>query len=213
MKYIPILLLLTSCANVDVHQLRMDETKIDMGKVVLVLGRHHSPEYETEPALVKCIAKHLSKRGIGVVDPAEFKDYMFPWFEPRTAPLNPTRFDTILKEPMVHEYMATKDIEYIVWIEGDTKKTAGGGSISCSIGTGGAGCYGFGHWEDTSEYEATIWNFDTNKEAGKIALDAQGQSYIVGVGVPVPLLARVQAKACKGFGNQIANFFEVQPSN
>ena len=85
------------------------------------------------------------------------------------------------------------------------------GSITCGIGTGGAGCYGFGSWQDDAKYEATIWDVAKMQSVGKISTDATGTSYMPAVVVPIPLIARVEANACKGLGGQLKQF--LQPEN
>ena len=40
--------------------------------------------------------------------------------------------------------------------------------MTCGIGPGGAGCFGFGTWSNDSEYEATIWDFTDRAEVGRV---------------------------------------------
>ena len=40
----------------------------------------------------------------------------------------------------------------------------------------------------------------------KLSSDASGTSYMPAVVIPVPLIARVQASACNGLGNQLRTF-------
>lgn len=97
-------------------------------------------------------------------------------------------------------------IEYIVWLDGITQRSEQAGSISCTIGPGGGGCFGFGTWQDDSNFEAEIWDMDTLETAGSISTDANGQSYMPALVVPIPLIARVEANACSGLGNQLKQF-------
>ena len=207
-------ILIQGCTTVTVDQMRWEATEIDASSdSVVILGRHHSPEYETEPSLVTCIAGKLrnSIRGLNVITAAEFTDIMYPWFEPRTAPLNMEKFVRILDEPLIAKEMEAQKIRYMVWVEGATETVSQIGSMSCAIGPGGGGCFGFGSWEDESEYEASVWDFHDTKESGRISTDAQGTSYLPAIVIPIPLLARVQSNACDGMGKQLSAFF--QPDN
>ena len=206
------LLCISGCTSVSVDEMRWQATDLDPDtESVVILGRHHSPDYETEPSLIACIGGKLSRQisGLKVIPETEFKDIMYPWFEPRRAPLNMNKFIRILDEPLIREEMQRQKIRYMIWIEGDTEKINESGSMSCAIGPGGGGCFGFGRWEDESAYEASIWDFENTREAGRISTDAQGTSYVPAVVVPIPLLARVQSNACDGMGDQISNFLDA----
>lgn len=203
--------ILSGCTSVTVDQMRWQESTIDVTQdAVVVLGRHHSPEFETEPGLVSCIGKKLSSDidGLNVIDAAEFKDAFYPWFEPRTAPLSMDRFIQVLDEPMISDEMEQRNIRYLIWIEGSTETLNQAGSISCALSPAGGGCFGFGTWENESNYEASIWDFQSKQEVGRISTDAKGTSYMPAVIIPVPIVARVQSNACNGMGGQISTFLQ-----
>lgn len=204
---------MVGCSSVQVDELRWEATSIDTSKdTVVVLGRHHSPEFETEAGLVSCLGRKLKSnvKGLNVIEAEEFQNTLYPWFEPRTAPLTVEKFIQTLDQPLLSDAIKSQNIKYMIWIEGATEKVNGYGSLSCGITPGGAGCFGFGAWEDESKYEASIWDFENTKEVGKITTDASGTSYVPAVVIPIPLLARVQANACDGMGEQLSNF--LQPS-
>lgn len=209
--FIALLAMLAGCTSVTVDQMRWEDTSIDPNQdSIVILGRHHSPEYETESSLVSCIGSKLTNRlgGLNVINEREFQDALYPWFEPRTAPLNMDKFISILDQPMVEDALKERNIKYMIWIEGATEKINGMGSMSCAVVAGGGGCFGFGAWEDQSNYEASIWDFSETKEVGRITTDAQGTSYMPAVVVPVPILARVQSNACEGMGRQLSEFLQ-----
>ncbi len=106
------------------------------------------------------------------------------------------------------EKLEAMKIRYFVWVEGSTERTAQSGSLTCSIGPGGGGCFGFGTWEDTSDYETTIWDINTLEEVGRVSTEAVGTSYLPAFVVPIPLLAQVEGDACKGMGKQLVRFFK-----
>jgi len=203
----------TACTSVQIDEIRWEATDIDPSKeTIVVMGRHHSPEFETEPSLVSCIGKKLSAdiRGLNIIDAETFRDELYPWFEPRTAPLNLEKFTRVLQEPLIVEALEKRNIRYMIWIEGATEQVNSFGTMSCTAAPGFAGCFGFGSWEDESRYEASIWDYEKTLEVGRISTDANGTSYLPAVFVPIPILARVQANACTGMGRQISNF--LQPS-
>lgn len=206
------LMLLSGCTTVVIDEYRRSSGELAHGDSVVILGRRHSSEYETEPDLIDCVGKqlHNSKTGVTVIPEQQFVDAMYPWFEPRTAPLHLRSLDRLTDIPEVRERLQQYGVKYIVWIDGSTETTSSAGSIGCSIGTAGAGCFGFGTWDKESDYEAAVWDFHDKELSGKISADAQGTSYMPAIVIPIPLIARVQNNACKGMAAQLQDF--LQPS-
>ena len=97
-------------------------------------------------------------------------------------------------------------MRYIVWLDGDTEKVAGGGSLSCAAGPGGGGCFGFAWWQKNADYNASIWDLEGLESAGTVSADVSGTSFLPALVIPIPLIARTQATACKGLANQLRIF-------
>ena len=57
-----------------------------------------------------------------------------------------------MSRPGVAQKIKEKGVRYVVWLDGDTDKVAGGGSMSCAAGPGGGGCFGFAWWQNDSNY-------------------------------------------------------------
>jgi hypothetical protein len=185
-----LLIILSACTTINVDHVRLKETAaLEEGDAMVVLGRHQTAEIQTEASLVSCIGGRLAK-GTGdvrIIPEAEFVDAFYPWFEARTAPLHPKKLRKVLNQPAVADKIKGLNIRYFVWVEGSTERTNSAGSMTCSIGPGGGGCFGFGTWEDTSDYETTIWDLDTFSE--------------------------VEGDACQGMGNQLVRFFSKDASS
>ncbi|GMU45543.1 MAG: hypothetical protein AMXMBFR26_03250 [Porticoccaceae bacterium] len=176
------------------------------GDQVVVLGRRHDGEYETEPELIRCIGARLDNP-LEVVPEQAFIDRLYPWLEPRTAPLGLRRLQRMLDDPDVGPRLRETGVRYMIWVDGSTSTTDRGGSMSCAVGPGGGGCFGFASWERTASYEAVIWDLGEVREGGRVKVDAKGSSYVIGVLAPIPIIARVQDSACQGLGNQLRAFF------
>ena len=207
---------MSACTTINVDHVQLqDNIGVSKGDTLVVLGRHQSAEFETEGALVRCLGGKLKRvaGGLNVIEQKQFVDSFYPWFESRTAPLHPDKFRTVLEQPLVAQRMKELKIRYFVWVEGSTERTGQSGSIACSISPGGGGCFGFGTWEDTSDYETTIWDVATFTEVGRISTEAVGTSYMPAIVVPIPLLAQVQGDACHGMGKQLVKFFQENTSN
>ncbi|MGK0439377.1 MAG: hypothetical protein ACJATK_002337, partial [Paracoccaceae bacterium] len=205
-----LVIVLSACTTINVDHVRIKQTAaLKEGDAMVVLGRHQTAEIQTEASLVSCIGSRLA-RGTGdvrIIPEAEFVDSFYPWFEARTAPLHPKKLRKVLDQPAVAEKIENLNIRYFVWVEGSTERTNSAGSMTCSIGPGGGGCFGFGSWEDTSNYETTIWDLKTFSEVGRVSTEAVGTSYMPAFVIPIPLLAQVEGDACQGMGNQLVRFF------
>ncbi len=171
---------------------------------VVILGRRHGSDYETEPDFVKCVGDHIAAadQSVTVVGELEFLNALYPWFEPRTAPMHPEDIERLLEQKPVQEKMTALNVEYMIWLEGSTVRSGGAGAVACSLG----GCFGFGTWTQDANYEATIWDFTDRAEVGQVSTSASGQSYMPAVIVPIPIIAPVQGTACDGIGEQLLGF-------
>ena len=138
----------------------------------------------------------------------EFTDQLFPWFEPGTVPSKAEALQSVLAQPGVSERIASTGVRYIVWLDGSTRKTDGGGSLACGAAPGAAGCIGFGWWEKESDYEATIWDLKQATSVGSVGTNVSGTSAIVGAIVPLPFIAHAQDTACFKLGDQLRSFLE-----
>lgn len=198
---------LCGCTSTTIDQVRHGYTGINQGEHIVILGRRHSSDDETEVDFIRCVGDYIAAQegaGIEVVPESQFADSLYPWFEPRTAPLRMNGLKNLLRQADIAARINELGIRYMVWIDGSTQKTSSVGSIACSVGPGG--CLGFGMWENESEYEATVWDLANLKAVGQVRADAKGTSYMPAVVVPIPLIARVKSGACKGMGEQLSEF-------
>lgn len=207
---LPVAAILSSCTTTEIDEFRQSATTIADNESIVILGRRQNNNYETEGSFVDCVANVVSsgQNGINVVNEQEFLDAMFPFFEPRTAPMRTGHLEQLMSVDIAASRIEEFGIEYIVWLDGITQRSDQSGSISCTIGPGGGGCFGFGTWSDDSNFEAEIWDMDTLSTVGSISTEANGQSYMPAVVVPIPLIARVEANACSGLGNQLKQFIK-----
>ena len=199
---------LASCTSTTVDEFRQGETGIESDESVVILGRRQASDFETKSDFVECVGRGMSQgeNAISVVPEREFVDAMFPWFEPRTAPLRATDLEQLLAEDVVAQKMNEFGIRYMVWVEGFTETTGRTGSISCTVGPGGGGCFGFGTWEDDANFDARVWDVNSLRNVGTINADATGQSYLPALVVPIPLIARVETNACNRLAAQLKDF-------
>lgn len=198
----------TGCVTATVVDTREGSTGINEGESIVIMAKSYHLGNETESKYIRCIENALSRgsKGLRVIPSAEFIDSLFPWFEPRTAPAETKGLAKLMGRPGVAEKIAAQGIRYIVWLDGDTERVAGGGSLSCAAGPGGAGCFGFAWWQNDADYEASIWDLQGLESVGTITTDVSGTSFMPALIIPLPFIARTQAKACKTLARQLQRF-------
>ena len=201
-------LFLSGCVTSRIEQSRDTVTGIQADEAMVILGRASYNDRETKASFTECIEAELSggRGAIRLIPQDKFKDDLYPWFEPRTAPASASDLGRLFAEPGVRARIDEAKIRYLAWIEGDTLTTDKGGSMSCTLTTFGGGCFGMSYWEQDASYQASIWDVNQLTSAGKISADASGTSYIAGLVIPIPIIARPGNAACKGLASQLREF-------
>jgi hypothetical protein len=206
-------MLLSGCITSRVEDARETVTGIESGESIVILAKSYHLGNETEDKYISCVEDALSRgsRGLRVIPHKQFIDSLFPWFEPRTAPAETKGLPRLMERPGVAERIAEQNVRYIVWLDGDTDRVAGGGSLSCAAGPGGAGCFGFAWWQNDADYNAAVWDLKGLQSAGSVTADVSGTSFLPALVVPIPLIARARAAACKGLADQLRTFIVDEP--
>lgn len=174
---------------------------------VVLLARRQNVEHETESGFIDCVKRSITsgKDPVPLGSAKKFMDSLFPWFEPRIAPLNDENLPELLAKPGVADKVLSSGVRYVIWLDGSTELIDGGGQLSCDLSVG---CFGFNWWEKGANYEAAIWDLHDAKSVGLISADVNGRSYMPAVVIPIPLIARTQATACKGIATSLRDYLQ-----
>lgn len=184
-----------------------ERLKLSDSASVVLLARRQNAESETEAGFIDCVKKEITKgsEGVPIGSDRAFMDQLFPWFEPRVAPLSEDNLPELLAKPGVADRIVESGVRYVIWVDGQTELVDGGGQLSCDINIG---CFGFNWWEKGADYEAAIWDLHDAKSMGLITTDVSGRSYMPAVVVPIPLIARTQAAACEGLASSLKQYLQ-----
>ncbi len=213
----PVLALLSvslgACVTSRIEDVREGGTGIAEGEGVVIMAKSYHLGNETESDFITCVGNSIGRGrdGLRVVPNQEFVDSLFPWFEPRTAPADTKGLPDLMMRPGVAQMIKDTGVRYVIWLDGDTDRVAGGGSLSCAAGPGGGGCFGFAWWQHDAKYSASVWDLNGLEDAGTVSADFSGTSFMPAIVVPIPLLARTKSKACKGLSNQLRLFIIDEP--
>lgn len=201
---------LAACMRAQIDESREQDTRIVATESVVVLAKPQIEGAGAESDFLDCIGQRIAgrRKSIKVHPNEEFTDKLFPWFEPGTVPSRAQGLESVLAQPGVSERVASTGVRYIVWLDGGTRKTDGGGSLACGAAPGMAGCIGFGWWEKESDYEATVWDLQQARSVGSVGTNVTGTSAVVGAIVPLPFIAHTQSTACFRLGDQLRAFLE-----
>lgn len=211
---VTVVLLTSACVTSRVEDSREGVTGIRADESIVIMARSYHLGNETEAKYIRCVEDALGsgRRGLNVIPSNEFVDSLFPWFEPRTAPAETKNLARLMERPGVAEKIAEQGVRYIVWLDGDTERVAGGGSLSCAAGPGGGGCFGFAWWQNDADYNASVWDLEGLESAGTVTTDVSGTSFLPALVIPIPFIARTQAKACKTLADQLHSFIVADES-
>ena len=112
--------MLGGCVTASVDEMTFDTATAGMtdGNLV-ILGRRHAPDYDTEPDFIDCIGGHISRgsESISVIPERQFVDSLYPWFEPRTAPLSIESVGRLMVLPTVASRLQELNVSYMVLID------------------------------------------------------------------------------------------------
>ena len=202
-------LVLGGCTSTTINEFRQAPIELSDQDSVVILGRRQSGQHETEPFLIDCIAKELDALGknVQIIGEIEFINRLYPWFEPRTAPLSPDRLRMMMDNPKIASEINAMNLAYMVWVEGSTVRGDSTGAMSCTISPTFVGCFGFGSWEDDASYEIAIWDVETFNSVAWLSASASGTSYMPAIVAPIPLIARVKTQVCESIADQILLMF------
>ena len=198
----------SGCVTATIENARVETTGLLEGEAVVVIAKSYHQGNETEADYIQCVETALGYgvSALNVVPAQQFIDKLFPWFEPRTAPSNTKGLMQFMEKLGVSKAIELMGGRYIIWIDGDTERVTQGGSLSCAAGPGGGGCFGFAWWQDDADYEASIWDLDKSESVGTVTADYSGTSFLPALVIPIPLIARTQARACDGLAKQLKTF-------
>ena len=203
------LFIINACSTTRIDQEVNAAYSIKEGESIVLLSDSYHTGNKTENDFMDCLNKSLLRKQnqFNIINTNDFQNIFYPWFEPSTAPQKIEDLPKLLNKDIIKNKLSELEIKYLIKITGETKTNASSGALSCAAGPGGGGCFGFAWWDDTSSYEASIWDLSQETSVGNVSASVSGTSVIPAIVIPIPILARTQSNACVGLSEQIAGFF------
>jgi hypothetical protein len=201
------LLALIGCVTAKVEQIRQASgpapALADGESVVVLTRRQHNQT--GEESFIRCLEQALAARRMPVMGERQLADELFPWLEPRLAPLKAEALPELMDRPGVAQRVRAARVRYMIWVDGQSESSDRSGSMSCAVAPGFAGCLGFTMWDKEADYRAEIWDLETREALGKVSVRATGTSYMPALLVPVPIVAPTDSAACKAVAEQLSD--------
>ncbi len=210
-KYFAFLLffIIAGCSTTRVDEEINTAFTISGDESIVLLSNSYHTGNQTELDFMDCLNTSISKKQntFEIIPTRQFQNLFYPWFEPSTAPQSIEDLPKILNNELITNQLSEMKIKYLIKITGETKTNASSGALSCAAGPGGGGCFGFAWWDDTSAYNASVWDLSQKTSVGNVSANVTGTSMIPAIVIPIPILARTQSNACEGLSDQIVSFF------
>jgi hypothetical protein len=166
----------SGCVTSRVEGVRESQTGIAEGEGVVIMAKSYHLGNETEAKFIACVGDAIGRgsAGLRVVPNNEFVDALFPWFEPRTAPAETKGLPDLMQRPGVPEKIAEKGVRYVVWLDGDTDRVAGGAVFQC---WSAAAVVSVLPAAERLKYQASVWDLTGLENAGSVSADVSGTSF------------------------------------
>jgi hypothetical protein len=101
---------------------------------------------------------HRANSNLRFIDPQEFRDDLFPWFEPGTVPKETDNLVLLLQRFLVREKIAQLGLRYVISIDGAKTEHDWEHHIEGGGGYGGFALFGYGKKEHRTYIAVTIWD-------------------------------------------------------
>jgi len=201
-------IILAGCMTSRVESTKDAATGIGKNESIVILSSSYHVAKPAEDAFIECVTDKAQSgsRKLQVYPADEFRDALFPWLEPRTAPAKAADLPEFLGRPGVQDVIRARKVRYVVWVQGKTEESNSNGGLACAAGPTGGACFGLAWWDNLSSYEAAVWDLESATDTGKVTTSVNGTSMVPAVIVPLPFIARTRAAACKGMASQLQTF-------
>ncbi len=174
------------------------------GEAVTVLSGSETTE---QSSIAQCVLEAMgdAEPDLEMMPGGAFRDALFPWFEPASAPANADELAALLARPAVERRVAELAIRYVVVAAGSTTEEAEG-FFFCGGSGPGVGCLGFSTQDRESRMTAAVWDLERGTSAGQLTANATGTNVAIGLVVPIFFFSDTQTAACEGLGTRLARF-------
>lgn len=156
---------------------------------------------------VKCVVEemHEAAPDLTIMPAREFRDALYPWFEPATAPDHIDELTALLSRPAVKRRIEELDVRYVAVVGGNTVGE-NEGAFGCFAAYSGAGCLGLSTEDRESRFSAAVWDMKQGTSVGALSAKSSGTNVFIGLIVPIVFYSATASAACDALGQRLAEF-------
>ena len=173
---------------------------------IVVLGASLDENLNTISNCVENIIKETHTQQ-GIIPAQHFRDSLFPFFEPSTAPKTVQDLSSLLEKPAVRKRIDNLEVRHVISIAVNTSYGEYDGLISCGINFGG-GCFGYSSSDVTTDLAAVIWDLENPENSQTTDATASGKNVLIALILALPIITDTEGKACKEIAQHIVTFLK-----
>jgi hypothetical protein len=160
---------------------------------------------DKDTEITKCVEKKLKKDlpNLTFIQEDEFRDALYPWFEPNTAPKSKQQLSNLLSTPLVRERIENLSLRYLIYVSGSTTQ----GEYDGLLTTGGPFA-GYASARRKTNIETTVWDIKEAVSIGGTNIDSEGKVKIIGLYLPIIIPADTESNACEETAKRISDMLK-----
>jgi hypothetical protein len=164
----------------------------------------------TDKEFAECVQKKLKQdlQYLKFLQGDKFREAMFPWFEPNTAPKNIKELSSLLSKTLVKKRIDSLGVELLIYVSGYTKEDVSFAEIPYLF-LGGIG-------KRETRILVTVWDLNEIGRVGDTDISSKG-SVVGGIGIIPPFIyiwpAFTEGKTCSEAAKRISNCLKRKDLN
>jgi hypothetical protein len=219
-----ILLVAVACSAPKVQQtLTTPAIKTEVKAVAVI-----SPTGEDKGGFADCVRDSLSSSSsnLEVMSEKEFRDALFPWYEPETHPRTWQELQDFVNRPVVQKRLQELGVRYVIEAGGETTsnfKDFWGPAMETAKELRGSivqldkkgamlcgpfpACIGIMGWTRKSNVSVTLWDLEQGALVGNLGVEVTGKNVLPAFIFAFPFISPTETGACNEIGERLAEFF------
>lgn len=204
-------LIVFGCAKSQVVDTLVQPAYSDQASIVTIL-----PMNLREKKFAECVQAELAKSSpeLKFIAEEEFRDALFPWFEPSTIPNSEQELSSMMNHPQVRERIQSIGIRFVIFV-GSYKFKGVNGAFFAVGGFGSAGVFGYTSADRKFKLWAVIWDLEKMVSLGEVEVGKSGSVKLIGIILPIPIKVQffTESGVCRETAERISNCLKGKVSH
>jgi len=158
------------------------------------------PGWRSQTEVADCLVSSMKSAdpNLQFIEPDAFRDALYPWFAPSTAPQSLEELDSVMKNPLVQERMNNIGVRFVILVTGYTleKDYVGGGIMFFGI-------YGYTSINRETKMSVIVWDEKEMLSLGDVEVEKSGRVRMIGLIFPFVVPTFTEGPTCKEIGERM----------